>query len=87
MACEMCLNAHVDHDLTSDNDLSFFTIGKCEKRYRLMFRSGSGRPTSILVERWTSRKLWEEIGFYHPKFCPNCGRPLTENEPKKTDRP
>ncbi len=88
MACDMCLNAHVDPDLTSDNDLSFFSIGRCEKSYRLVYRSGDGKPTSILAERWNIRRCcWEEIGFYHPKFCPNCGRRLTENGLKEKDRP
>lgn len=81
MACMMCLNAHVDLELTSDNDLSFFGVGECEKPYRLMYRTGDARPTAILVEKWNAhRRLWEEIGFYYPKFCLNCGRRLMENE-------
>lgn len=86
MACRMCLNAHVDPELTDNNDLSFHPIGESAKQYRLMFRSGDARPTSILAERLNEQMgLWEGIGFYHPRFCPNCGRRLTENE--KKDRP
>lgn len=85
MACKMCLNAHVDPDLTSDNDFSFFGVGECERSYRLAFRTGDGRPTGILVECYDRGIGWNTIGFYWPKFCPNCGRRLTENE--KKDRP
>lgn len=82
MSCKMCLNAHVDPELTNDNDLSCFTIGKCTDSYRLMFRSGDGRPTGILFEEWNRDRGWHTLGFYWPNFCPNCGRRLTENEKK-----
>ena len=82
MACKMCFNAHTDPELTSDNDLSYSTIGECTDLYRLMFRSGDDRPTGILFERWNKDSGWHMLGFYWPKFCPNCGRRLTENEKK-----
>lgn len=44
MSCKMCLNAHVDPELTSDNDLSYSTIGECTDSY---IPSG---PTSPLPE-------------------------------------
>ena len=85
MACKMCFYAHTDPELTSDNDLSYSTIGECTDSYRLMFRSGDDRPTGILFEEWNRDRGWQTLGFYWPKFCPNCGRRLTENE--KKDRP
>lgn len=85
MDCKMCTNAHTDSDLTSDNDLSYCGVGECEKSFRLMLRTGNGRPTGILVEHLDEGIGWNTIGFYWPKFCPNCGRRLTENE--KEDRP
>ena len=78
-ACGMCNNAFTDPDLNSDNDLSFFGIGECEKGYRLLLRSGDGRPVEILVERWSDVAGWQTIGYYRPKCCPNCGRELKEN--------
>ena len=64
MACKMCTNAHTDSDLTSDNDLSFFSVGECEKSFRLMLRTGDGRPTGFLVEHWEDEMGWDTIGFY-----------------------
>ena len=83
-SCGMCLNAYTDEELNSDNDLSYFTIGKCEDGYRMLFRTGDGRPTGVVVEKWFESSGWHSIGFYQPKFCPNCGRELKENEQKKS---
>lgn len=80
MACGMCDNAHTNPELQSDNDLSYFSIGKCEDSYRLMLRTGDGRSTQILFEKWGQDRRWHLVGFYQPDFCPNCGRKLTENE-------
>ena len=75
--CYMCLNARVDPELTDNNDLSYHGIGDCERNWRLMIRSGGGRPVEIQVEAWLGNR-WVLIGAYQPKFCPNCGRKLTE---------
>ena len=84
-ACGMCNNAFTAPDLNSDNDLSFFGIGECEKGYRLLLRSGDGRPTTILVEKWLDGTGWMTIGYYQPQYCPNCGRELRENVPRKQE--
>ena len=73
-ACEMCLDASVDPELNSDNDLSFIGIGKCAEGYRMLLRSGNGKPVTILVEKWSDTVGWQTIGCYQPKYCPNCGR-------------
>lgn len=75
-ACEMCLDASIDPELNSDNDLSFIGIGECAKGYRMLLRSGDGKPVAILVERWSDTTGWQTIGCYQPKYCPNCGREL-----------
>ena len=81
MACNMCLNASVDSELDSFNDLSYTGIGSCENGYRLMIRSGDGKPTEIEVEQFSPQdREWHLIGFYRPQYCPNCGRRLIENE-------
>lgn len=84
--CGMCVNAFTDPDLNSDNDLSYFTIGECEKGYRMLLRSGDGRPTTILVEKWIDGTGWITIGDYQPRYCPNCGRELKENAPALPSR-
>ena len=50
-----------------------------------MFRTAIGRPTGIFVECFDKEKGWTTTDFYWLKFCPNCGRRLTENEKKKSD--
>lgn len=78
-ACGMCVNAYVDDELSSDNDLSFFGIGTCSRGFRLLLRSGASRPTELLVERHFGTSGWLTVGTYKPKYCPNCGRELIEN--------
>lgn len=75
--CRMCLNAQVDPELTEENDFSFHTVGEREDGFRIGIQSGCGRPMQILFEQWINKE-WHLIGFYKPKFCPNCGRPLIE---------
>lgn len=86
-SCRMCDNAATNPELNSDNDLSFSGIGECVDGYRIMLRSGDGRPTGIIFERWNEKAGWSTIGHYLPKYCPNCGRELKENERFKIDAP
>ncbi len=48
-ACRFCANAHTAPELDSDNDLSYVGIGESGKGYRILFRSGAGRPTELPV--------------------------------------
>lgn len=75
--CHMCTNARVDPDLTDDNDLSYHGVGDCASNFRLMMRSGARKPVMLEVEAWLGER-WGLIGSYEPKFCPECGRELTE---------
>lgn len=81
MACEYCNNATVDSSLSSNNDLSYFSIGHIEKGYSLYFRSGANRFTGIDISHWFAHNACSiTIGYYVPKYCPECGRYLKENE-------
>lgn len=75
--CDYCKNAYTDEDLNHDNDLSYMSVGKCNEGHRAFFRTGAKGYTALLVEQG-NEPIWE----YHPKFCPNCGRRLLENELK-----
>ena len=76
--CYMCLNARVDDELNDNNDLSYYTVDYY-KNNRMMIRSGAGKPLAILAEEHKEDiGQWVTIGCYNPKFCPNCGRELTE---------
>ncbi len=81
-ACRMCGNASTDPELRSDNDLCYIGVGTFDKNRRMLFRTGDGRPTELLVEEWQVDQ-WRLIGYYRPLYCPNCGRRLIENEGKK----
>ena len=77
--CHMCDSAFVNEELTRDNDLSYVSLGNFFLGYRTMIRSGDGKPVEIITEQWNGQ-AWEEMGRYRPKFCPNCGRELVENQ-------
>lgn len=77
--CGFCLNANIDPELEG-RDLSYHCVGYAEKGYRLLVASGGGRPMEILFEQWRNDR-WSAIGFYEPRFCPMCGRPLETDMP------
>ena len=78
--CGFCFNSWTDPGLTPDNDLSYIGIGTCESGYNISLRTGDLRPTAILFEDLKSGKEVLLKGIYVPKFCPECGRYLMENE-------
>lgn len=77
--CHYCDNAATVPELSSDEDLSYKGIGRCDNQVRILFRTGDRKPTALLFERWRENYGWETIGDYIPKFCPECGRKLVEN--------
>lgn len=80
--CKYCLNARIDDELTDNNDLSYHGCGSAITDYRCMIKSGGGRPTSIIFEEHTAER-WNTIANYHPKYCPECGRNLTNDYPER----
>lgn len=81
-ACYMCDNARTNPELDSDNDLSYVCVGECISSYRMFIRSGDGKSTVILIDKWSEERGWFTIpvGVYKPQYCPNCGRRLKEND-------
>lgn len=79
-ACRMCFNARLDNELTDENDFSAVSIGDSVNGYRLMLCSGWGKPPRIESEKWNDNMGWFKIGEYNFKYCPNCGRKITEYE-------
>lgn len=76
---------YFDNELTDDNDFGSSTIGYSSNGYQMYLNSGGGKPCNIEVCQWISdlnmlqhSGKWHTIGLYYPKFCPECGRPLTE---------
>ena len=78
--CGKCFNARMgfDDNLTDDNDMSSFSIGKSQDGFRMMYTSGDGKPPRIEAQQWDERVGWYNVGIYYPKHCPECGREITE---------
>ena len=79
--CYMCYNAKLDDtgELNDKNDFSSITVGNSASGYRIMISSGYGK--SLRIEQWILCKdanTWALAGEYYPKYCPNCGREITE---------
>jgi len=85
-ACCLCENAYTNPELTSDIDLAFSTIGECELGFRILFKTGCAKPTVINFEVLIADEM-HVVGYYCPRFCPNCGRKLVENENEEEAAP
>lgn len=61
-------------------------IGSAQNGYVLYLNSAGGLPTYIDVLHFKYDRLpAQTITHYYPKYCPECGRKLTENT-KTLDR-
>lgn len=87
--CEMCFDARLcqmicdkeeeECTLTDENDLSYISIGEMSKEHSMFIASGGGRPVRLIVQKVDEVKAENMlVGIYYPKYCPNCGRKLTE---------
>lgn len=78
--CDMCYNAKVN-GCADEDDLSYAFVGNADKGYNIVIGSGGGKPVRIEFDVYDKdSKRMAAVGTYFPKFCPNCGRPLTEYE-------
>lgn len=80
--CNMCFNATVDPRLRGKNDLHYHPLGFTEENYAIYFRSGDGQATEIIFEDKKTKSESHLVGRYEPRYCPNCGRELIENNKK-----
>ncbi len=90
--CNFCFNAYVyaelskpeedyfDEGLDDTNDGGSSTIGISDEDFRLFINSGMGEAINIEVCQWGINKRWNTIAKYYPKYCPECGRKLSEYE-------
>ena len=81
--CNFCTNGRTHEELNDDNDYGSHTIDGYrieDKGYRLMLTYGWGKPLRIEADVWNDkRKEWSlHVLQYYPKFCPECGRRLSE---------
>jgi len=73
-ACHMCSKA-----LTDDWEPSWVDLGSFCASRRMLIRSNAHGPTELLVEELLEDG-WHTTGYYRPRYCPNCGRELVENQ-------
>jgi hypothetical protein len=81
--CRFCLDASCDPEgeLTTENDYSSLPVGKVIRGYRMSIDVGCGKPLRIRIEHWNSHMQQNVlVGCYRPKFCPECGRKLVEQQ-------
>lgn len=81
--CVCCLNAYSDplKELTTKNDLSYVGVGDTENGYTMQIRTGADRPTVLYVSHWDEKiRQNQTVGIYEMKYCPECGRKITEND-------
>lgn len=81
--CSFCFNSKVDPsgELNEDNDFSSVSIGSTAPHYRMAINTGADRSTNIDIMTWSDEhKRNICVCYYVPKYCPECGRYLFENE-------
>lgn len=81
--CSYCKNAFTDLRLHSDNDLSYTSIGRCDKGFGAFICSAAiyRPPVKIIVQKYRE-DIKRNVDVFHftPIFCPVCGRKIVENE-------
>lgn len=84
MGCCYCSTAYSDERLDRDNALSFCSIGKCAGGFGAYISAQSFYslpPVEIMVCQWNKQHQCNHAVFrLVPKYCPMCGRLITENE-------
>ena len=82
--CKYCFNSRIcdDDDFTDKNDYSAICVGNSLEKYNIMFCSGWGRAPRIEFDVLSSDDLMHTVAVFYPKFCPFCGREITEYNSK-----
>lgn len=91
MSCRFCQNNRTNPEwgLTEEQCFYALTVGDAEKGYRIMFNKDPYRPLEIEFDRWNdklSTPVWQTVGAYYPKFCPECGRKIDEYDRNRFDK-
>lgn len=77
--CRWCNSYRIDPDLNPDNDFHAGCIGTTTDKNQIMMCSGYNEAPRIEFNRWNpSDQRWHTVGIYYPKFCPECGREISE---------
>lgn len=90
MSCRFCANNRTNPEWELDEDQVFYAIsaGRSENGTRLMFVKNPNEPLVLEVSRWNDKinpQQWQPVGYYYPKFCPECGRKIDEYDRSSVD--
>jgi hypothetical protein len=75
------LNDPFYNELTDENDFSSIVVGCSCNGHAVYLSSGAGSPLRLEVLAYNDKIRENQlVGEYFPKFCPECGRAITEYE-------
>lgn len=83
MSCRFCENNRTNPEWELSEEQCFYamTIGQSDKGTRIMFCKNPHKPLMIEISQWNEKFIppqWQLVGYYYPKFCPECGRKIDE---------
>ena len=82
--CAYCKNAFTDERLDETNDDSYISIGRSMDGFSMSLDARAlGRPPVSITLFMYQPDIQKNImvSQFTPKYCPMCGRKITENEP------
>jgi hypothetical protein len=90
MSCRFCANNRTNPEWELDEDQVSYamTIGRAGKGHRIMLNKNPYRPLEIEFSQWNENlktPQWQTVGYYYPKFCPECGRKIDEYDRSRFD--
>ena len=90
MNCRFCANNRTNPEWELDEEQVSYamTRGKFEKGFRIMLNKNPHRPLCIEFDHWRDdlkTPQYQLVGYYYPKFCPECGRKIDEYDRSKID--
>ena len=90
MSCRFCENNRTNPEWELDEEQVSYamTIGRFERGYRIMFNKVPNQPLCIEFDYWREDfkpSQYQLVGYYYPKFCPECGRKIDEYDRSKFD--
>jgi len=90
VSCRFCANNRTNLEWELDEEQVFYamTVGMTEDGYRIMYNKKPYRPLELIFEKWNSKlspTVWQTMGVYYPKYCPECGRKIDEYDRSKFD--
>ena len=90
MGCRFCENDRTNPEWELDEEQVFYamTVGKFEKGRRIMLVKNPWKPLMVEFSQWNEKlnpPQWQLVGYYYPKFCPECGRKIDEYDRSKSD--